>query len=145
MIFRVVFAFAFLMMGTGLQAAPNVYAAGQVWEYRTRTADTGSLLKIQQVDVDPRRAEHRTIYHISIINVRLNDPTVRREISHVPVSREALDDSVTRLSSSRLPFPDARDGITEWRRSNGGVFTIPIARIIDVVEKTMRSMPTAQR
>jgi hypothetical protein len=145
MVFRVVFAFAFLTTGATLQAAPNIYAAGQVWEYRTRAADPGSLLKIQRIDTDPRRAEHRTIYHISIIGVRLNDPAVRREISHVPVSRETLDDSVTRLSSSNVPFPDASDGIAEWERAKGGVFTTPIARIIDVVEQTMRNMPAPQQ
>jgi hypothetical protein len=145
MVFRVALVFACLMMGGGVQAAPNVYAAGQVWEYRTRPADAGSLLKIQRIDTNPRRTEHRTIYHISIIGVRLNDPAVRREISHVPVSREALDDSVTSLVAPSTPFPDARDGIAEWQRANGGVFTIPIARIIDVVEQTMRNMPAPQQ
>jgi hypothetical protein len=141
---RVAFAFLCLMYAAALPAAPNTYAEGQVWEYRTRPSDKDSLLKIQKIDVDPTRTESRTIYHISIIGVRLNEPGVRREIAHVPVSREALDDSVTREIPGRPRFPDAREGITEWRRVKGGVFSLPIARIIDVVEKTMQKMPAPQ-
>ena len=141
MVFRVALVFALMLGGTGLAAQPNSYSAGQVWEYKTRPADPGSLLKIQKIDTDPSRVENRVIYHISIIGVRLNDPAVRREISQVPVSREALDDSVTRLSRSSVPFPDASDGIAEWKRAKGGVFTIPIAKIVDIVEQTMSKMP----
>ncbi len=144
MVFRVAFPVMMLLGATSLSAQPNDYVQGQVWEYKARAADRGSLLKIQKIDTDPRRAEHRTIYHISIIGVRLNDPAVRREISHVPVSREALDDSVTRLSRTPVAFPDAAEGIAEWKRAKGGVFTIPIAGIVDVVEQTMSKMPTAQ-
>jgi hypothetical protein len=145
MIFRVSFTLALLAAGTGLQAAPHDYAEGQVWEYRARPSDRDSYIKIQKIDTDPRRPVNRVIYHISIIGVRLNDPAVRREISHVPVSREALDDSVIREIPGRPAFPDAREGIAEWRRVNGGVFTIPIAKIIDVVEQTMRNMPAPQQ
>ena len=145
--FRVayVFVFSWLMSGAALQAAPNVYVEGQVWQYRTRPSDPDSLIKIQKIDTDPRRPVNRVIYHISIIGIRLNDPAVRREISHVPVTREALDDSVIRAISGRPTFPEARDGIAEWRRVKGGVFTLPIAQIIDVVEQTMRNMPAPQQ
>jgi len=143
--FRVAFVFAWLMSGAALQAAPNVYVEGQVWQYRTRPSDPDSLIKIQKIDTDPRRPVNRTIYHISIIGIRLNDPAVRREISHVPVTREALDDSVIRAIPGRPAFPEASDGIAEWRRVKGGVFTLPIAQIIDVVEQTMRNMPAPQQ
>lgn len=136
-----VFACMFLAGGSSLSAKANDYAEGQVWEYRARPQDAGSLLKIQQIDRNPARAEHRIIYHLSIIGVHLNDPNIVREISHVPVSRESLDDSVTRLTNPTVPFPDSSDGIAEWRRVNGGVFTTPIAKIIDVVEQTMSKMP----
>lgn len=143
MAFRAALAFACLLL-TGeasLSATANNYAEGQVWEYRTRPQDPRSLLKIQKIDRDPSRAEHRVIYHISVISVRLNDPNVPRDISQIPVARESLDDSVIRLASSGTNFPDASDGIAEWRRAKGGVFTIPVARIIDVVEQTMSKMP----
>lgn len=144
MVFRAAFVLGLLATGTVLSAKPNDYAEGQVWEYRVRPQDPGSLLKIQKIDINPSRVEHRVIYHISIIGVHLNDPAVLREISHVPVSREALDDSVTRLSPSRTAFPDPREGIAEWRRARGGVFTIPLARIITTVEETLGKMPVTQ-
>jgi len=144
MVFRVALLFALLVGGAGLSAQPNDYAVGQVWAYKTRAADPGSLLKIQKIDTDPTRAQNRVIYHISIIGVRLNDPAVKRDISHVPVSREALDDSVTRLVQSPAGFPDAAEGIAEWKRVKGGVFTITIAKIVDIVEQTMSKMPAGQ-
>lgn len=140
-------ALAFVMFvgagATSLSAKANDYAEGQVWEYRTRPEDRGSLLKIQKIDTYPSRTEHRIIYHLSIIGVHLSDPAVAREISHVPVSRETLDDSVTRPGRATTPFPDAREGIAEWKVANGGVFTTPVAQIITVVEDTMRKMPLA--
>lgn len=145
MVFRVAFVLAMLMAGAVAHAVPNVYSEGQVWQYRTRAADPDSLLKIQKIDIDPSRTANRVIYHISIIGVRLNDPGVRREISHVPVSRESLDDSVTRAIPGRPPFPDASEGIAEWRRAKGGVFTVPIAKIIDIVEQAMAKMPAPQQ
>lgn len=145
MAFRAAFAFACLVLagGSSLSAKPNDYLEGQVWEYKVRPQDPASLLKIQKIDRDPRRAEHRVIYHISVIHVHLNDPAVLRDISQIPVARESLDDSVTRLANPRTAFPDASEGIAEWRRVKGGVFTTPIAQIVDVVEQTMSKMPTA--
>lgn len=142
MVLRVAFALILLAAGAGLHAKANDYVEGQVWEYQTRPQDPGSLIKIQKVNIDPERIEHRVLYHISIIGVHLNDPNVLREISHVPVSRETLDDSVTRLSASKATFPDAAEGIAEWRKAKGGVFTIPLAQIVDSVEQTMSKMPT---
>jgi len=141
MVLKTALALALLTGSACALAKANDYAEGQIWEYKTRPQDPGSLLKIQKISTDPTRVENRVIYHLSIIGVHLNDRTTSRTISHVPVSREALDDSVTRLSPIRPIFPAATDGIAEWRKANGGVFTVPIAQIIDIVENTMSKMP----
>jgi hypothetical protein len=110
------------------------YKEGQVWEYRTRPTDDGSLLRIQKIEVVPAFAQHGPVYHISIIGVHFSAAPISGELQHLPVSRETLDASVTRLSRSVRPFPDANAGIQEWRAANGGVFTIPVAKIISSVE-----------
>ena len=111
------------------------YAEGQVWEYKTRVGDEGSLLKIQKIENDPKG---HTIYHISVIGFHLAKKNFVSILPHEPVSRTSLDVSVTQLHRGPAAFPSATDGIEEWRRANGGVYTISIADTIDVLDKTLQ-------
>lgn len=130
------FAALLALFGVTGQAADHpAYAPGQVWEYRTRPADTGSLLKIQRVEADPRG---KPIYHISVIGAHLGGKD-GQEVQHLPVSRETLDQSVIRLSRSAILFPDPSAGIATWREANGGVFTISVAEIIGIIDAQMPS------
>jgi hypothetical protein len=108
------------------------YAAGQVWEYRTRPQEPESLLKIQRVEADPAG---RPIYHISLIGLHIAG-LKGGEAQHLPVSKATLDASVTRLSASTAAFPDPSEGIALWRQAKGGVFTIPVAEIVGVIEQS---------
>ena len=128
---KILAALAALVLLTGLSESDR-YAAGQVWEYRTRHADTGSLLKIQRVDQD---ATLGPIYHISVIGLRLRNQEMDPILAHTPVSRESLDASVTQLSTKASTFPDPAEGIAQWRSAQGGVFTIPVAEIVEIVDR----------
>lgn len=123
--------FAFGLVG----AAPaHTYKEGQVWEYQTRPGDEGSLLRIQKIEPDA----HGSIYHISVIGVHFHDLPLSGQIVHMPVSERTLDASVTLLSSSSASFPDASEGIEQWRSARGGVFTVTIAEAISLAESTVR-------
>ena len=123
-------------ISVGSQQPP--YQEGQVWEYTTRQQDQGSLLRIQKIENEPGLAQQGPIYHISIIGVRFNGAALSGVLQHVPVSRESLDASVTRISPSKAPFPDPSAGIEEWRAAKGGVFTITVAEIIAAAEATFQ-------
>ena len=114
------------------QAPPARYVAGQVWEYRTRTQDAGSLLKVQRIEL----LGQQKVYHISIIGVHFSTRGIAGILPHVPVSDETLDASVTKLSATKQDFPTTAldEGIEEWRRANGGVFTIPISQIVGIID-----------
>ena len=127
------------------EAAPERYVAGQVWEYRTRPADEGSLLKIQAVEPSAAGTAGEPIYHISVIGMRLAAPDVVGTLQHAPVSRAALDQSVTRLSTRTAVFPDAQEGIAHWRKANGGVFTVPVATIAEIMDKQTSEFSRAKR
>jgi hypothetical protein len=114
--------------------AVDTYAAGQVWEYRHRAGEQASLLKIQAVEQEAGSATDAQIYHISIIGLRLRNPRLAPVIPHSPVSKATLDASVLRQSKSSADFPDATEGIAEWRRAAGGVFTIPVADIVQIID-----------
>lgn len=128
-----------LMCLSGASVTQQTYAEGQVWEYRTRPGDEGSLLRIQRIEDVEAFAEDGPVYHISIVGVRFVGLPITGPVGHAPVSRHSLDASVTRLSSSDVVFPDPESGIAEWRNANGGVFTIPVAEIVDLIAKAVSS------
>ena len=115
------------------QTAPIKYAAGQVWEYKTRPQDVGSLLKIQRITV----LDDQNVYHLSIIGVKFARSDIAGILPHIPVSKETLDASVTEQSSSKATFPTSAvdEGIAEWQRAKGGVFTIPVSEIIEIADQ----------
>ena len=110
------------------------YQPGQVWEYATRPQDSGSRIKIQQIE----QAPDGTIYHISMIGARIGPDGKPAQVAHLPVSRRTLDASVTRLGPQDTAFPDAAEGIATWRENKGGVFTISLAEIADTLESSLR-------
>lgn len=130
MLARVLAIGAFIVL-TGF-SEPDRYAAGQIWEYRTRPSDDGSLLKVQRVE---NHEVLGTVYHISVIGIRFRNPDMHPELPHTPVSRETLNASVTELSTQIPVFPEPEDGIAQWRADDGGVFTIPVADIVEIVDR----------
>ena len=122
----------------GAGPAPR-YAEGQVWAYHTRAGDAGSLLRIQKIEQTEVAAMPETVYHISVVRVHFAGLRQVSEVQHIPVTQAALDASVTHLSSARVRFPDPAEGIAEWRAAHGGVFTIPVDRIVGSMERALHS------
>jgi hypothetical protein len=123
-----------LLAAAGLlgQAPPPKYVTGQVWEYRTRQQDTGSLLKVQRVEM----LGSTKVYHISVIGVQFSTPGLAGVLPHIPVSDETLNASVTKISATKPEFPTTAldEGIVEWRSAKGGIFTIPVSQIIGIID-----------
>ncbi|MFL6858379.1 MAG: hypothetical protein ACJ8DZ_05620 [Allosphingosinicella sp.] len=132
-------AAAALLAGAAPVAPKSGYAAGQVWEYRTRAGEEASRLKIQKIEALPEFARQGPVYHISIVGLHLG-PGLIGVLPHAPVSAETLDASVTRLSASRPDFPSADEGTAEWQAAKGGVFTIPVAQIVAMLDETTRGV-----
>jgi hypothetical protein len=131
----VVFAAAAPMVAAA--AKPSVYAEGQIWAYHTRPEDPSSLLKIDKIEVDPASAE-TPIYHICVVMVHIGGSSAPKSIGHLPVSRQTLDSSVIAPAMSSVAFPDSAAGIAQWRSAHGGVFTIPVSQIIEIVDQSTR-------
>jgi hypothetical protein len=133
-------AFA-ILAGAAIQVppSPHHYAEGQVWEYRIRAGDEGSLLKIQRIETLPNAAANGDgrVYHISVIGVRIGPQRTATELQHLPVSQASLDTSVIRLSGSTASFPSPDEGIAQWREARGGVFTGSIEEIVALVDSSV--------
>ena len=134
----VLFSIFVVLLASPAQAASRVlYAEGQVWEYHTRPSDEGSLLRIQKIEQSAQPANFGPIYHISIIGIHFASAPLSGQLQHAPVFASSLNASVTRLSKLQPVFPDPSEGIIQWRAANGGVFTIPIAEIVNLIEQTV--------
>ena len=129
------------LLGPGAAAAAAVdaegYREGQVWDYRTRPGDEGSLLRIGRIEPSPAGVDGDRIYHISIAGVRLAPEGAPTILEHLPVAKETLDASVTRRTDRTADFGDMDEGIAEWRRARGGVFKIPVADLIETIAQTL--------
>jgi hypothetical protein len=140
-------AAALLLQAVGPGTVPDAprvaYAEGQVWQYRTRPQDAGSLVKIQKIETPSSGKLPGPIYHVTVVGVNFSGPRLFAGLlGHLPVSRETLDASVTQLAADQArPFPKADSGIEEWRRANGGVFTIPLAEIVTIAEGAIQGAP----
>jgi hypothetical protein len=117
-------------------AAPkHIYQEGQVWAYQHRPGEAGSRLRINKVD---EVAPGTFVYHIGIVGLDSGGEAALREVQHLPVGRETLDSSVTRLAPTEIPFPDFREGYGIWKEAEGGWFTVPVLQILDMVEQATR-------
>jgi hypothetical protein len=96
-------------------------------------------VKIQKIEATPQGQ----IYHISLIGVHIR-PGELSVLQHSPVSQQTLDASVTQQVPDPGTFPDATAGIEEWRNAHGGVFTITLAEIADLISGTVNNQqPTS--
>ena len=115
---------------------------GQVWEYKTRPNESGSLLKIVMIESDPRFGQ---IYHISVIGLKVSNLRAPRgittELPHLPVSRKTLESSLTKPSSSKAVFPDYREGYATWKfafeHGEAAIFTEDMAQIVTFAEQAL--------
>lgn len=125
-------------IGLSAETVPTTYAEGQVWEYKARPQDAGSLLKIQRIT----ELDNQKVYHLSVIGVHFRTPGILGVFPHMPVFKATLDASVTKRSSSTAPFPTTAvdEGIAEWQRARGGVFTIPMSQIVDIADDQTSKM-----
>jgi hypothetical protein len=113
------------------------FRPGQVWQYKTRPDEKNSTVTILKVESVPKLG---TILHVRVENIRLKNCTGGTEsekFEHMPFAREAIERSVTKLVRES-DVPDFQSGYDEWRKACGGVYTISVARAVELAEFTFR-------
>ena len=115
------------------------FSPGQLWSYHTRKGEESSTITILRVESLPKIG---VIVHVRIEGIHLKNcsggpsPT---SIGHSPISREALDQSVTKQLEQRRALPDYEAGYNKWRQACGGVYTISVADVLKADEETFNS------
>lgn len=120
------------------------YKVGQEWNYKTRKGEENSTLKILKIEEYPK---HGKIMHISIDRLKMKNPNskegVAEQLSHIPISEKALNESVTTLKSEEAISADFNDGYNYWKKEfdsgNAGVFSITVSEIVSEMEKALIS------
>ena len=115
------------------------FSPGQVWSYRTRKGEESSTITVLRVESLPKVG---VIVHVRISGIHLRScsgGSSLTDIGHTPISREALDRSVTKLLEQGRALPDYEEGYNEWRQACGGVYTISVADVVKADEETFNS------
>jgi hypothetical protein len=128
-----------LAIWTGASWADSpAFAVGQVWSLRP-PAHPGARILIGRI-------EGSTI-HISLWGVPAPFPEATDVVgsplvaSHLPITATALLESVDHIVADNPPSNlGFEEGYQTWRReANGGVFTLTVPQIVEVIYETIRN------
>jgi len=109
--------------------------SGQEWSYETRAQDVRSTVVVGQIEDHP---ELGTIVHAVVRNVAFGHESwgvgSLETLSHVPVSELSFRESLVALISEGGDVSEVREGIDVWRDADGGVFSLSLKEIVQIVE-----------
>jgi len=118
-------------------SAPD-FKVGQQWSYHTRPQDPQSTLIIGRIEELPAFG---TVVHISVINVNVHggpdSSAVTHVVHHMPVTPEALRQSVISHLGAAPVAEHFEDGYRAWQQAKGGVFTITVSEAVDYIEQSI--------
>jgi len=117
------------------------FAVGQTWSYKTRIVEPNSVLTVVKID----NLNDNEIIHISLEGVKVKNSQAAsgfgETISHLPISEEALKNSVTKLLKSNVTLPEYQEGYEIWKeayeKGEGGYFSIPVSECVEYMEQTI--------
>lgn len=110
-------------------------STGQEWRYKNRPNDSNSTLVIGSLETHEEMGE---IVHITVKNVKVINPIAidgfATHLQHIPISKEALEVSLIKVVSENEVADGVEQGIEEWRKNNGGVFSWSVAKAVQAIE-----------
>ena len=122
-----------------VDVADEKYKPGQVWSYKTRAGEVDSTATVCRVD---SFGMGDVTIHVFFDGIQILSASGKAytEVTHAPISKEAMDRSVTQLIRDGVPLPDYEGAYKVWLNEDGaGVFCITLAEILDVLEITVNA------
>lgn len=115
-----------------------LYRPGQEWAFATRPGEEAATLIVLRTE---DMGAGNTVVHVAVRGLRMRNENaatgVSSEIGHLPFARSALDASGLTLRRDSVPIPPFEDGYAEWRDARGGVWSLPVAAVIDAMEEVL--------
>lgn len=120
------------------------YKCGQVWNYKTRSSESNSRVTITRIDKDK---QGEVIFHVFLDQLQLKNPHhpdgMIFELPHTPLTINALNKSVKKLSETTPDLPNYEQGyeawLNAWHQGQANIFSQPIKEIIDFVERSLKA------
>jgi hypothetical protein len=111
------------------------FAPGQEWSLQ---AGNGATLVVGKVE----NWRDETAIHVSIFNIAIpagsKGAGTTTQIDHLPFSCTALKGSVAKLiKTNASPATGFADGYAQWQAAKGGVFTISVPEVIELMFKML--------
>lgn len=117
------------------------FTVGQRWHYATRPQEPNSTLTILKIE---KHKDVETIIHIAVSEVFIPSPDgsgPKDTVSHMPISAEALESSVTAIEEESVALPESVEGYEIWReafeKGQGGIFTRSVSECVDYLEEAL--------
>jgi len=127
---------ASVMIMSAAQAADKpAFQPGQMWTVKN------SDIRIVIGRVEPF-VKDKTAVSISVFNVPCPPQAGCKTtvVAHAPFDATTLADSVDRLvATDAQTAPQFEGGYANWKQANGGVFTVPVSKLPDLLFKTTGS------
>jgi hypothetical protein len=122
-----------------IPATDTKFKPGQVWHVKARSWEPDATATVLRVESLPKVGIiiHARIDHVAMHTCPGNP--VMNTIQHSPITRDAFDQSISNIILSDSAAPDFKAGYEDWRTHCGGVYSISIAEILAINEKTARA------
>ena len=121
------------------RASNAEFHEGQVWSYKPRVGEGGSTITVLRVE---NVGKIGVVIHVRIDGIRFGKcmggpaPT---SIVHAPFAKAALAQSVTKLLRILPTVPDYMDGYRDWAAHCGGAYTISVAEMVKLDDRTFNA------
>jgi hypothetical protein len=114
-------------------------AVGQVWMFKDANAQTARVV-IQKIEQWRKGGE---AVHISLYGLA-STPRFNGIVEHLPFERTALEASLVQLTDETPPDDlDFNGGYKTWQDARGGIFTITVAEVVEIVVGRLLAAPQA--
>lgn len=128
-VFTAAFIVATMLAAHGAAADAPSFQSGQMWTVKN------SGIRIVIGRIDPF-APGETAVSVSVFEVpcppKMGCTTT--VVAHAPFDSEALANSVDRLiATDAKTAPDFEKGYANWQQAHGGIFTVPVSQIPDLL------------
>ena len=115
------------------------YTPGQVWSYKTRPGEASSTVTVLRVERTPQLG---VIIHVRVDGVRFKNCTggpSPTQIEHAPLTKSAMDKSVSRLLKVLAKLPAFEEGYDDWLAHCGGAYTVTLAEMVEADDATFNA------
>jgi len=130
------FSFSIIFYSCGYK--DDFFVIGQVWNYKTRPTESNSTLTIVSVE---KNKEKGVIVGVYIDNLNIPSLGNGAVIHFLPISKEALKNSLAGMKDNIESLPDYKESYREWKNKfdlkQCEFYKYPVSQVIDTIQKAL--------